>query len=142
MRNPLTPREDEHRWDRLIFATLILTGVVLSMALPGNAYRPWFALAAFGFSLTFVIVYSRRPWRTTYAGRATMLSMSVTVVYTANVTLILWWPGHEYGYPYWEDITELIYLGLAVAAAYKLRALTRPEPPGHHDPTTDHASAA
>lgn len=142
MRNPLTPRPGEHRWDRAVFAFIIGAGVVVSVVLPGNAYRPWFALTAFILALTFVLVYSRRPWRSTYAGRAAMLSMSVTVVYTANVVAILWWPSDGYGYPWWEDITEVVYLGLAVAAAYKLWALVRPEPAGHHDPTTDHADSA
>lgn len=127
--------------DGRIILVLFAVGVIVSFVVPGNLYRGWFALAAFLFSLTFVLVYSRRNWRSTFAGRASMLSMGATVVYTANVVLILWWPFHEaYGYPYWEDATEIIYLTIALAALYKLLVLLRPTPrhPGERpDPTTE-----
>lgn len=133
MRNPLAPRYDEHRWDRVTFTIVVVVGLVLAFVTPGAIYRGWFALAAFLASATFVIVYSRRAWRTTYAGRATMLAMCVTTAYSGNAALILWWPASEYGYPGWENVVEVIYLGLAIAALYKLRALTRAERPP--DPT-------
>lgn len=107
-----------------VVLVLFVIGVALSTFIPGNIYRGWFALAAFILSLAFVVEYSRRNWRTTFAGRASMLSMGITVIYTLNVVLILWWPFQEtYGYPYWEDITEIIYLLLALAALYKLMVL-------------------
>lgn len=107
---------------------LFLLGLMASTFIPGNIYRGWFALAAFILSLVFVVKYSRRNWRATFAGRASMLSMAITVIYTLNVVLILWWPksgsfAHPYGYPHWEDTTEIIYLLLALAALYKLMAL-------------------
>lgn len=112
---------------RLVLVLFVI-GVVVSTLVPGNLYRGWFALAAFILSLTFVVEYSRRNWRATFAGRASMLSMSITVIYTLNVVLILWWPKSgsfpgAYGYPYWEDATEIIYLLLALAALYKLMVL-------------------
>lgn len=106
--------------------TLLLAGILVSSIIPGNIYRGWFALAALIFSALFVREYSRRNWRSTFAGRSTMISMVVTVVYTANAVMILWWPfahWEQYGYPYWEDITEVVYLLLALAALYKLLAL-------------------
>ena len=107
-----------------VVLVLFVIGVVLSTSVPGSIYRGWFALAAFILSLAFVIEYSRRNWRATFAGRASMLFMGITVIYTLNVVLILWWPFHEaYGYPHWEDITEIIYLLLALAALYKLMVL-------------------
>ena len=111
-----------------VVLALFVVGVVMSTFVPGNIYRGWFALAAFILSLSFVLEYSRRNWRATFAGRASMLSMSITVIYTLNVVLILWWPksgslSHPYGYPYWEDTTEIIYLLLALAALYKLMVL-------------------
>lgn len=69
-----------------------------------------------------------------------MLSMSVTLLYTTNATLVLWWPHYDYGYPHWESVTEFVYLCILLAVLYKLRALTRqptqkvcPETPA--DPT-------
>ena len=107
---------------------LFLLGLALSTFIPGNIYRGWFALAAFISSLVFVIEYSRRNWSATFAGRASMLSMSTTVIFTLNAVLILWWPksgafAHPDGYPYWEDATEIVYLLIALAALYKLMVL-------------------
>lgn len=111
-----------------VILVLFVIGVVLSTSVPGNIYRGWFALAAFILSLVFVIEYSRRNWRATFAGRASMLSMGITVIYTLNVVLILWWPksgsfAHPYGYPHWEEATEIIYLLIALGALYKLMVL-------------------
>lgn len=137
--NQLHPSTPE--WTVLV---LFLLGVAVSTFIPGNIYRGWFALAAFTLSLVFVIWYSRRNWRSTFAGRASMLSMSITVIFTLNVVLILWWPktgtfAHPYGYPYWEDITEIIYLLLALAALYKLMVLMRAgrQTDDKHDPTVE-----
>lgn len=112
----------------LVVLVLFVIGVAMSTFIPGNLYRGWFALAAFILSLVFVIEYSRRNWRATFAGRASMLSMGITVIYTLNVVLILWWPksgsfAHPYGYPHWEDATEIIYLLIALGALYKLMVL-------------------
>ena len=71
----------------------------------------------------FMGVYAFQPWRSTYAGRAAMLFTSATFVWALNATLILWWPGSEYGYPGWETGTELVYVYVALAIAYKLFAL-------------------
>ena len=123
-----------------VILVLFVIGVVLSTFIPGNIYRGWFALAAFILSLAFVIEYSRRNWRATFAGRASMLFMGITVIYTLNVVLILWWPFHEaYGYPHWEDITEIIYLLLALAALYKLMVLVHAgrKTGAERDPTTE-----
>lgn len=123
-------------WDRAAFIILIVLGAAVSILTPGDIYRGWFALAAAITSWVFVAVYSQYSWRKTYAGRATMLAMVVTSIYTTNATLVLWYPnGGERGYPGWTDITELIYLALAVSALYKLRALTRQEPQDEKDPT-------
>lgn len=127
MRKASPPRPSTPEWTVLV---LFLLGLMVSTFIPGNIYRGWFALAAFLLSLAFVLEYSRRNWRSTFAGRASMLSMSITVIFTLNVVLILWWPktgtfAHPYGYPYWEDITEIIYLLLALAALYKLMVLMR-----------------
>lgn len=127
--------------DKVIFAFLII-GTVISVVIPGNIYRGWFALAAFVFSVLFVLEYRRRNWRSTFAGRSSMISMLVTIIYTGNVVLILWWPfphAEKYGYPYWEDATEIIYLLLALAALYKLVALHRAGHPrqGPPDPTAE-----
>lgn len=123
---------------------LFLLGLTASIFVPGNLYRGWFALAAFILSLAFVIEYSRRNWRATFAGRASMLSMAVTVIYTLNVVLILWWPksgtfAQPYGYPYWEDVTEVIYLLLALAALHKLMVLMQAgrQTGDEHDPTVE-----
>src|SRR5690606_41858436 len=58
----------------------------------------------------FMGVYAFQPWRSTYAGRAAMVFTSATFVWALNATLILWWPGREYGYPGWETGTELVYV--------------------------------
>lgn len=84
-------------------------------------------------SLAFVLIYRRRTWRSTYAGRATMIAMCVTTVYTGHATAILVW---RYGG--WETAQALVYLFVAYAVLYKLRALTRsPNPAAVNDPTTD-----
>lgn len=138
MRNPLAPRYDEHPWDRLVLWGLFAILLVVVLATDGTGARPYFAGAACILSGTFVVLYWRRSWRTTYAGRAAMLSMVVTTMYTANATLILWWPHYDYGFPNWEDTTEFIYMCVAMAALYKLRALTRrTDPEAANDPTTD-----
>lgn len=111
-----------------VVGVLLLMGVIASLAIPGNIYRGWFALAAFIFSVAFVAEYARRNWRSTFAGRATMISVIVTCVYTANAVLFLWWPypsDGEYGYPHWEDVTGAVLLFLALSALYKLLALWR-----------------
>lgn len=133
MRNPLTPRYDEHAWDRVVSVTLLALGAAFILMGSGDQYRVGFSGLAFLVSLMFVAVYSRYDWRTTYAGRATMIAMSVTVIYTSHATLILIWP-----YPHWETTQALIYLLVAYAAVYKLRALTRrTDPRAVNDPTTD-----
>lgn len=141
MRKVQHPRPSAPEWTVLI---LFVAGVALSTFIPGNIYRGWFGLAAFILSLAFVIGYSRRNWRSTFAGRASMLSMSITVIFTLNVVLILWWPktgtfAHPYGYPHWEDITEIIYLLLALAALYKLMVLIQAgrQTGDKHDPTVE-----
>lgn len=109
-----------------VVLVLFVVGVIVSFAVPGNIYRGWFALTAFFLSLTFVLVYSRRSWRSTFAGRASMISMAVTVVYTGNAVLVLWWPFQGgYGYPRWEDVAEVVYLLIALAALYKLMVLVQ-----------------
>lgn len=138
MRNPLAARYDEHPWDRAIFWFLFAVGLIVVVATEGTGARAYFALTAFILALSFVLLYSRRAWRTTYAGRAAMLSMIVTTMYTANATLILWWPHYDHGFPFWEQTTEFIYFAVAMAALYKLRALTRkPKVGSVNDPTTD-----
>lgn len=126
--------------DTRLIAPILAIGIVISVLVPGNIYRGWFAAAALVFSFTFVLVYSRRNWRATFAGRASMLSMSTTVIYTSNAVAILWWPFTPgTGYPHWEDVTEVVYLLLAVAALYKLMVLLRAstlEPGELEDPTT------
>lgn len=130
MRNPLAPRDDEAWWDRVVVALAALCGAVLVFTTEGGVYRGWFAGAAFLISLAFVIVYSRRPWRTTYAGRATMLSMATTTLYTGHTTLVLWWQ-----YPGWEKGQALTYLAILIAVWVKWRALTRASHDREHDPT-------
>lgn len=134
MRNPLAARHDEHPWDRLGLACVALVGVVLVFTNHGSIYRGWFAGGAFLVSLTFVLVYRRRCWRSTYAGRSTMLSMSVTTLYTGHTSLVLWWP-----YNGWEKGHALTYLAILIAVLYKLMALTRQSDPAADaaDPTTD-----
>lgn len=132
--------------DEWIVGALFAIGVLAATVIPGNIYRGWFALAALILSLAFVLVYSRRNWRSTFGGKASMLSMVITVIYTANVVAILWYPfqneqGTQYGYPYWEDATEVIYLLLALAALYKFMTLMRagkPDEDGDLDPTVQY----
>lgn len=114
-----------HCIDRAAFLSLLLIGGIAVALSEGRGLRPHLALAGAIVSLIFVLVYSTRPWRKTYAGRAAMLSMCVTVFYTGNAALILWWPRYDYGYPHWENVTELVYLCILLAALYKLRALVR-----------------
>lgn len=137
MRKAQYPHPAFPEWTVLV---LFLLGLAVSTFIPGNIYRGWFALVAFLFSLTFVLVYSRRNWRSTFAGRASMLSMTATVIYTANVVLVLWWPySDDYGYPHWEDATEVIYLMIALAALYKLMVLMQAgrAPGDERDPTVE-----
>ena len=56
-----------------------------------------------------------------------MVSMSVTMLFTGHASLMLWWPSITLGYPHWETVMEIIYLLIAAAALYKIRALTREE---------------
>lgn len=128
------PNRDEYHRDRLAFWALLLAGAAVVLYSDGEGARPWLALMSAIVSLVFVIVYSFRPWRKTYAGRAAMLSMCVTLLYTSNASLILWWPRYEYGYPYWADITEFVYLAILIAVLYKLRALTRSSVTRRHEP--------
>ena len=133
MRNPLAARYDEHRWDRAASVLFLAAGAVAILAGGGIEYRGWFSGLAFAVSLVFVLTYRRYSWRTTYAGRATMIAMCVTVIYTAHATLTLAWR-----YEGWEITQAFIYLLVAYAAGYKLRALTRrPNPAAANDPTTD-----
>lgn len=133
MRNPLAPQHDEHRWDRVASLLFITAGVVFILVGPGDQWRGWFSGAAFTLALLFVLIYRRYTWRRTYAGRATMIAMCVTVVYTGHATLTL-----VADYEAWETVQALVYLLLAYAALYKIRALTRrPHPGSEHDPTTD-----
>lgn len=119
---------------------IFLLGAAFVLLVPRTLiYRGWFALGAFLLSLLFVLVYSRRNWRSTFGGRASMLSMLTTVAYTANVCMYLWFP-HDggLGYPGWEQVTELVYLLIMVTVVYKLFALFRADCPDHRvgeDPT-------
>ena len=108
----------------MFFIALFVCGGILSLLTPSGELRPWFALIAFLCAGTFVVRYSRRPWRNTPAGVAVMVSMSVTTIYTGHATLMFWHPNVIYGYPHWETVMEFIYLLIAIAALYKTKALT------------------
>lgn len=107
---------------RVLFAVLLVVGITVSVTGDTEVARPYFALLAFALSVTFMGVYAFRPWRSTYAGRAAMLLTSAVALFTLNATAILWWPG-GYGYPGFEQGTELVYVYLAYAILYKLLAL-------------------
>lgn len=133
MRNPLAARYDEHRWDRAVSVVILAVGAAVILWGGGTEYRGWFSGLAFAVSLVFVAIYQRRTWRATYAGRATMIAMCVTIVYTGHATVTLSWR-----YDGWETTQAFIYLLVAYAALYKLRALTRrSNPAAANDPTTD-----
>lgn len=107
---------------RALFAVLLVVGVTVSLTGDTDTARPYFALLACALSLTFMVVYAFRPWRSTYAGRAAMLLTSAVFLFTLNATAILWWPGGA-GYPNYDQGTELVYVYLAYAILYKLLAL-------------------
>lgn len=120
------PRYGDPYWtDAMVFWVLLILGVVAILLTPSGGARKWFVLPAAIISLVFVCVYATRPWRKTYAGRAVMLSTSVTALYTSQAALILWYPSHVYGYPGWQNVQEFIYLMIMLAMGYKLRAVTR-----------------
>lgn len=119
------------RTERVAFTLFAVGGIGFSLATDPGVTRPWFAAVAACACWCFVAVYARRPWRDTYAGRAAMLMTLMVALVTTNASAILWWSGD--GYPLWQSVTELLYLGIALASLYKLRALARAEPPS--DPT-------
>ena len=108
---------------RFVFLSVATLGVWVALANGTGATRPYFALLACVLCAAFMGVYAFQPWRSTYAGRAAMVFTSATFVWSLNATLILWWPGREYGYPGWETGTELVYVYAALAILYKLFAL-------------------
>ena len=108
---------------RLLFLSVATFGVWAALANGAGATRPYFALLACILCAVFMGVYAFQPWRSTYAGRAAMVLTSAMFVWSLNATLILWWPGREYGYPGWETGTELVYVYAALAILYKLFAL-------------------
>ena len=108
---------------RFLFASVAAFGVTASLLNETGVTRPYFALLACMLCLAFMVVYAFQPWRSTYAGRAAMVFTSATFVWSLNATLILWWPGRDYGYPGWEVGTELVYVYAALAILYKLFAL-------------------
>lgn len=108
---------------RFLFVSVAALGAWVALSNETGATRPYFALSACLLCAVFMGVYAFQPWRSTYAGRAAMVVASATFVWSLNATLILWWPGREYGYPGWENGTELVYLYAALAIGYKLSAL-------------------
>lgn len=108
---------------RFVFVSVAALGAWAALVNETGATRPYFALLACVLCAVFMGVYAFQPWRSTYAGRAAMVFTSATFVWSLNATLILWWPGREYGYPGWEAGTELVYVYAALAIAYKLFAL-------------------
>lgn len=108
---------------RFVFLSVATFGAWAALANGTGVTRPYFALLACILCAVFMGVYAFQPWRSTYAGRSAMLFTSATFVWSLNATLILWWPGSEYGYPGWETGTELVYVYVALAITYKLFAL-------------------
>lgn len=108
---------------RLLFLSVAASGVSIALSNETGHTRPYFALFACVMCAVFMGVYAFQPWRSTYAGRAAMVVASATFVWALNATLILWWPGYEYGYPGWESGTEIVYLYVALAMLYQLSAL-------------------
>lgn len=97
------------------------SGLVAMVVLGPTVARPWIAAAAAVVGWVFLAVYSRRRWRSTYAGRAAMLmTFAVSAAMTNNATLLLW-PGR--GYPLWEYVSTVLYVGVGLAIVYKLGAL-------------------
>lgn len=129
-------RNRDDRRDAIIIATIFTIGVIFSILTPTGELRPFLSLFAFLSALIFVTRYSTRPWRSTPAGVAVMLSMSVTMIYTGHATFMHWWPDVAYGYPHWETVMEIIYLMIVIAAMYKIRALTREDPPSSARPSS------
>lgn len=123
----LFSRSRNDRRDIIFFASFIGAGTALSVLTPTGELRPFLSLFAFLCALVFVARYSTRPWRSTPAGVAVMVSMTVTMIYTGHASLMLWWPSAMYGYPHWQTVMEIVYLLIAAAAMYKIRALTREE---------------
>ena len=107
---------------RSLFAVVAIVGMSVSLLGDTEVVRPYFAVLACVLSFTFMVVYAFRPWRSSFAGRAAMLFTSAVFLFTLNAVAILWWPGGE-GYPGHKDVTELVYVYLALAALYKLLAL-------------------
>lgn len=124
---------DAYWVDGVVFWTILILGVVAIFLTPSGEARQWFILPAALLSLVFVLVYSRRPWRTTYAGRAVMISTAVTTIYSTQAAIILWYPSHVYGYQGWQNVQEFIYLLIALAMGYKLRAVTRESRPDNRE---------
>ena len=120
MRNPLAPRHDEQRWDRLVFTAVTIAGILVIVFAGGAAHRAWIVSLSFVAAAVFVLVYSRFNWRSTYPGRATMFAMRVTALYTGHTALGLWWR-----YPGWETGQTLVYWAILVSVAYKLLAMWR-----------------
>ena len=130
----LRSRNTDAYWvDAVVFWTILILGVVAIFLTPLGEARKWFILPAAILSVSFVLVYSRRPWRSTYAGRAVMISTSVTAIYSTQAAIILWYPSHVYGYPGWQNVQEFIYLLIALAMGYKLRAVTRESRPDNRE---------
>lgn len=129
MRNPLAPRHDESKWDRVVFTAITLAGVLVIVFAGGAAHREWIVTFSFVLACLFVLVYRRYNWRSTYPGRATMLAMRVTSLYTGHASLVLWWE-----YPHWEVGQTLVYWAIFISVAYKLLAMWRSQ---HARDTTD-----
>lgn len=108
---------------RLLFLSVAASGVSIALSNETGITRPHFALLSCMLCAVFMGVYAFQPWRSTFAGKAVMGVASATFVWSLNATLILWWPGSEYGYPGWEVGTELVYLYAALAILYELFAL-------------------
>lgn len=121
-------RARDDRKDLVFFALFLGLGIVLSLLTPTGELRPFLSLFAFLCALSFIVRYVTRPWSSTPAGIAVMVSMTVTMIYTGHASLMLWWPSAMYGYPHWQTVMEIIYLFIAAAAMYKIRALTREDP--------------
>ena len=108
---------------RLLFVSVAALGVSVALLNETGLTRPHFALLACVLCGVFIGVYAFQPWRSTLAGKAVMAVASATFLWTLNATLILWWPGYEYGYPGWKVGTELVYVYAALAMLYELFAL-------------------
>lgn len=123
----LFSRGRNDRRDLLFFGSFIGIGTIVAILTPTGELRPFLAVFAFLCAVVFIARYSTRPWRSTPAGVAVMVSMTVTMIFTGHASLMLWWSSIAVGYPHWETVMEIIYLLIASAALYKIRALTREE---------------